>query len=130
MQAITTRADYSSGIQVQNAWHIRWKPSDTSTLSPVPPTLICGSPLDTWVPGQSVPTQTEQCPGYHTSQPAENLDPSFRYVPVIIGVTVGVVCFLIFMGIGLCVLQRKKKPPRPPSHQQTSEDIPSARSTY
>ncbi|OIW22636.1 hypothetical protein CONLIGDRAFT_687461 [Coniochaeta ligniaria NRRL 30616] len=129
-KSITTRADYLSGIQVQNAWHIKWKPSDTSTLSPVPPTLICGSPLDTWIPGQSVPTQTEQCPGYRTSEPAENGDPAMQNLPVIVGVTVGVVGFLILVCIGLCMLRRKRKPRRPPPYQRTSQANQGAGSTY
>jgi hypothetical protein len=114
VQGVTTRADHLSGIQVQNAWHIKWKPSDTSTLSPVPPTLICTTPLDTWVPGDSVLTQTEQCPVYQTSEPAENGSPSMRYLDVIIGVPVGVVGFLIFVCVGLCVLHRKPKSRRHP----------------
>jgi hypothetical protein len=129
-QAITTRADYLSGIQVQNAWHIKWKPSDASTLSPVPPTLICGAPLDTWIPGQSVPTQTEQCPGYRTSEPAENGDPSMKNFPVIVGVTVGVVCFLILVCIGFCVRHSKRNSRRPPPYQRTSYANQGAGNTY
>jgi hypothetical protein len=43
-----------------------------------------------------------------------------RNLPVIVEVTVGVVCFLILVCIGLCVLHRKRKSPRHPPYQGTS----------
>lgn len=59
------------------------------------------------IPGQSIPTQTEQCPGYQTSAPSETA--GMQYLPVLIGVPVGVVGFLILACVGWGLLHRQKK---------------------
>ncbi|KAK1843063.1 hypothetical protein CCHR01_14286 [Colletotrichum chrysophilum] len=45
---------YTEGYDLHPAWHITWQESDTSTLSPPPPSL--STTLDTCVPGEAIAT--------------------------------------------------------------------------
>ncbi|KAK3307393.1 uncharacterized protein B0T15DRAFT_177091 [Chaetomium strumarium] len=44
----------TEGLLMHDAWHISWRSVDTSTLSPLLPTLTSNKFLTSWVPGQTV----------------------------------------------------------------------------
>ncbi|POR39607.1 hypothetical protein TPAR_00203 [Tolypocladium paradoxum] len=49
------RSEGGRTLLVHEAWIITWAASDTSTLSPVPPTLTNSMIVPTWTPGQVIP---------------------------------------------------------------------------
>jgi hypothetical protein len=97
-------SDQLDDYRFQNAWHIAWKPSDTSSLSPTPPSLPCTT-LSTWLPGDVAPT-----PGCSndingdTDEGAGN-----TLMGLAIGLPVGIFFLIFFCCLGCCYVRNRDK---------------------
>ena len=80
---------FTDGVtQVHNAWHISWEASDTSTLSPVPPSVTLSS-------SETVTTYTS------TSAPDSGNDSGYLSQLIIWKVILPIVIIFLIIGIGV-----------------------------
>lgn len=86
-------------------WRVRWRPSDTSSMSPQPPAMDSCGPIKSWVPGQTIePAARPTC--------RSNGGGGGGFIMgKIFGIAFGLgIPFLIFLGVlCCCCLNRRKK---------------------
>lgn len=89
----TTDTDGDGGVTllVHQAWDIAWAASDTSSLSPMPPTLTSFMMVPTWTPGEVIPDGVYDGRG---DSPGYKVDQSFVSflaigLPIIVAVLIG-----------------------------------------
>ncbi len=94
---------------MHEGWHISWRATDTSTLTPSLPALNSGQSYSTWVPGQT--GEPEWTRG-EVSGDGPKLDGLAKFVSI--GVPIIVVVFVVAVG-GCCFAAWRNKTKRGPT---------------
>ncbi|CEL10865.1 hypothetical protein ASPCAL13973 [Aspergillus calidoustus] len=108
IRTTSTENPFPDGLRVHEAWHITWKASDVSILSPSPPDLgSCTSvALATWVPGEPVDSDSLSCRSTNSgvSHGSDSDTALFRFL--VIGIPV---IGVVVVGVGAVVCWRRRK---------------------
>ena len=108
---VVNTTQYSAVVSAHAAWEVQWMYSDTSTLSPAPPSLsLCSQvQIPTWTPGAKVAKadRNKECRELGNSPDERENNLGAVYAGVI-GGSVGGFVLLLVVGIICCVCFRRR----------------------